>query len=275
MELGIFAKTFEGSSPEIILQQAATAGYQAVQYNMACSGIGSLPTQISDAVAAAVSAASAATGIRIAAVSATYNMTHPDLAVRANGRGAFAAIASQARTMGTDLVTVCTGSMDPVDQWRRHPENDSSEAWIEMLREFGRIIPIAEQYDLVLGIEPELSNIISSTHKARVLIDTLKSDRIKIVLDAANLFEVESDHRREHLIFEAIHVLDDAIVMAHAKDRKADGSFTAAGKGVIDFPRYVELLASIGFSGTLVTHGLAADEAAGVARYLAPLVKTA
>jgi sugar phosphate isomerase/epimerase len=268
MQLGIFAKTFEGADAEQVLRQAAAAGYDAVQYNMSCSGIGSLPTTISGKAAAAVASASAATGVIIAAVSATYNMVHPDIAVREEGRAAFSAIASKARTMGTNLVTLCTGSCDAADQWRHHPDNDTAAVWSEMLREFQILLPLAEQYDVILGVEPELANIVSSAHKARKLIDTLRSSRVKVVLDAANLFETEASRPCRDVIAEAIHLLGDSIVMAHAKDRNPDGSFTTAGTGVIDFGSYFTGLRDVGFAGAVVTHGLAAGEAPRVACFL-------
>ena len=49
MKLGIFAKTFDGDTPSVVLRAARDAGFAAVQYNMACSGLGALPTQIPDA----------------------------------------------------------------------------------------------------------------------------------------------------------------------------------------------------------------------------------
>jgi sugar phosphate isomerase/epimerase len=268
MQIGIFAKTFEGVEPDRVLRQAAAAGYTAVQYNMACSGIGSLPTEISDAAAAAVASAAVRNGVALAAVSATYNMLHPDMTLREQGRAAFAAIAAKARSIGTNLVTLCTGSRDAADQWRHHPDNDTDAAWDEMLREFEILLPLAERYDLFLGVEPELANAVSSAAKARKLIDTLRSDRIKIVLDPANLFETEAERPSRDIIAEAVERLAGSIIMAHAKDRLPDGRFTAAGKGVIDFGRYFAGLRTAGFSGTVVTHGLAADEAPEVARYL-------
>ncbi len=60
--------------------------------------------------------------------------------------------------------------------------------------------------------------------------------------------------------------------MAHAKDRAPDGSFTTAGKGVIDFPHFIACLRAAGFDGPLVTHGLSAAEAPEVARFLRDLL---
>ena len=270
MKLGIFAKTFAGDRPDQILQAAAQAGFTAVQYNMACSGIGALPASVPDAFAADVRAASLTCGMEIAAISATYNMIHPDMARRLAGRTSFAAIAAKASAMGARVLTVCSGSRDPVDQWRHHPENGSDAAWVEMLVEFGHLIRIAEQHDVLIGMEPELANVVNSAAAARRMIDTLASDRIRIVLDPANLFEVAEDRAR--VIAEAVEILGDRIVMAHAKDRNADGSFAVAGKGVVDFGHFIGRLKQVGFDGALVTHGLAAEDAAGVAAFLAGLL---
>lgn len=268
MQLGIFAKTFPGTTPLAVLQAAAAAGYGAVQYNMACSGGPSLPAEVLPETARAVRDASRQTGVAIAAISATYNMTHPDLAKRQAGRASFAAIAAQAGTMGSRLITVCSGSMDADDQWRHHPDNATPYAWRAMMDEFHALLEIADQYDLLIGVEPELANIIDSAPRARTLIDTLRSDRIRIVLDPANLAEVATPDQRRAIIADAVALLSDRIVMAHAKDRNADGSFATAGKGVVDFPHFLDALAKSGFNGSLVTHGLAVDEAAGVATYL-------
>lgn len=268
MKLGIFAKTFPGTTPLAVMQAAAAAGYASVQYNMACSGLNALPEEVSAEVAQAVRAAGIATGVEVAAISATYNMTHPDPALRRAGQDRFAAIAARAHAMGSTLLTVCSGSMDAQDQWRHHPDNDAPAAWDQMLDEFRTLIAIAERHDILIGVEPELANIVSSAEKARTLIDSLGSDRIRIVLDPANLVEVAAPDDRRQVIGDAVDLLADRIVMAHAKDRYADGGFATAGKGVVDFPHFLGKLAAIGFKGSLVTHGLAGVEAAGVAAFL-------
>jgi sugar phosphate isomerase/epimerase len=113
MRLGIFAKTFPGDTAPAVMSAARAAGYDAVQYNMACSGLSALPQAIPDEAVSALREASEATGVGVAALSATYNMIHPDPAVRDVGRAAFAAIAGAARELGTEVVTVCSGSRDP------------------------------------------------------------------------------------------------------------------------------------------------------------------
>lgn len=268
MRLGIFAKTFPGRDPVTVLRGAKDAGYACVQYNMACSGLPAMPDALSDAECAAVAETSVTTGLAISAVSGTYNMIHPDPAQRAAGMARLAVLIARARDMGTGMITLCTGTRDPEDQWRHHSENGSAQAWADLLDEMAKACTLAEAQGIRLGIEPELSNVVRDAAAARRLIDTLQSPALVVVLDPANLFEVAAPDDRRRIIAEAVDLLGDRIAMAHAKDRDAKGGFVAAGQGVVDFPHFIVRLRAVGFTGDLVTHGLTAAEAPGVAAFL-------
>jgi sugar phosphate isomerase/epimerase len=170
--------------------------------------------------------------------------------------------------MSTRLITLCTGTRDPDDQWRPHPDNGSPEAWRDLLRAMERAIGIGEAYGVDLGIEPELANVVSSAEKAKRLLDQLASPRLKIVLDPANLFETAPPERRRGIVAHAVDLLADRIVMAHAKDRTVSGRFATAGTGVIDFAHFARCLQADGYDGPLVAHGLAEAEAPSVAAFL-------
>ncbi|MFK4809890.1 sugar phosphate isomerase/epimerase family protein [Devosia sp. ZW T5_3] len=268
MRLGIFAKTFPGADPITVLAQAKAAGFASVQYNMACSGLPSMPDAITPAQAQAVHHAAEQTGLAIAAVSGTYNMIHPDPAIRAKGLARLEILAASSAAMGTTLITLCTGTRDPHDQWRRHPDNDSPEAWRDLLTEMEKATAIAERYNVRLGIEPELANVVDSAVRARQLLDAIASPSLAIVLDPANLFEHVTLPEQRDIIAHAVDLLADRIVMGHAKDRTVDGAFTTAGTGVLDYLHYIARLRAIGFRGDLIAHGLEADEASAVATFL-------
>ena len=273
MRLGIFAKTFAGTDPLAVLQQAGEAGYAAVHYNWACSGLPALPDDIPTAFPRAVRHASAQSGVAVVGVSATYNMIHPDPAVRATGLRRLEIIAAGSAAMGTHLVTLCTGTRDPHDQWRHHPDNASPGAWRDLLDEMAKAVLIAERHGVTLGIEPELSNVVDSAPRARQLLDTLASPTLGVVLDPANLFETGPLEEQHDLVSRAIDLLADRIVMAHAKDRTADGSFTTAGSGVLDYRHFTARLRAAGFDGDLVTHGLEAAQAPAVAAFLSGVIR--
>lgn len=268
MQIGIFAKTFAGTTPEAVLSAAAEAGFAAVHYNMACSGLPAMPDAITNAQADAVGAAAAACKVSIAGISGTYNMIHPDTRVRRTGLERLERLAAQCGRMSASLITLCSGTRDPHDQWRHHPENGSASAWKDLLTEMEKALAIAERWNLDLGIEPELANVVNGADTARALIRTLSNRRIRIVLDPANLFERATLAEQRRILSSAIDKLGGDLAMAHAKDRTADGSFIAAGKGVVDFRHFLSALKATGFDGPLVTHGLAASEAPGVATFL-------
>ena len=170
--------------------------------------------------------------------------------------------------MSIPVLTLCTGTRDVTDQWKHHPDNSSSAAWSDLVDSMQKAITIADHYNVNLGIEPELANVINSAAKARELIDELKSPRLKIIFDPANLFETEPLAEQRRIIANAIDLLAPDITMAHAKDRSAGGAFVAAGTGVMDYPHFLSELKQTGFDGPIITHGLSTAEAPMVCAFL-------
>ena len=275
MQLGIFAKTFEGVSPGPVLWQVKDAGFATAQYNMACSGLPPMPNEVPDAAVNAIREAVQESGVPLCALSATWNMIHPDLAKRAVGHRNLRVLAGVARDLGIPLLTLCTGTRDAHDQWRHHPENASPEAWRDLLASMEKALEVVEDHDLALGIEPEMSNVVSGAAQAKQLLDELKSPRLRIVLDPANLFERTTIEEQRRIISSAVETLGDRISIVHAKDRAADGAFVPAGQGVLDYRHFIRELMKLEFNGPLVTHGLTAAEAPGVARFLAHQLESA
>jgi sugar phosphate isomerase/epimerase len=146
--------------------------------------------------------------------------------------------------------------------WRRHPDNDRTEAWKDLLASLSEALAIADKYGLILAVEPEVSNVMDSAAKARRLLDELKSPRLKIISDPANLFHAGELPRMREILDEAFELLGPDIIIAHAKDLGRDGQagHEAAGAGVLDYDHYLKLLRQIGFAGPLLLHGLAESE---------------
>ena len=270
--IGIFAKTFPGRSPRDVLASARDAGFQMVQYNMTCSGLSALPGVVPTEAIDELRAASDATGVTLAALSATYNMVHPDETVRRAGQVALVALAGTAHDVGIPLLTLCTGTRDAANQWAWHPENRSPATWRMLLSSLDAAIESTEQYDRMLGIEPEPANVVESAARAKALIDELGSSRVRIVFDAANLLDTATLLAGRNAIRSALeHALSEVaehVVLVHAKDRTLDGVVVAAGRGAMDYDAYFDALAQSGVRAPIVTHGLDADAAPGVAAFL-------
>ncbi|PZV35558.1 sugar phosphate isomerase/epimerase family protein [Mesorhizobium kowhaii] len=268
MRLGIFAKTFPGAEPAAVLAAVRQAGYETTQFNLACAGLPSMPDAVPAEAVAAIRAAAQSTGVSLAAISGTYNMAHPDKAVRDDGLRRLAIVIEAAAVLDIPLVTLCTGSRNAADQWAYHPDNADPVAWSDMAAEMAKALVLAEQAGVDLGIEPEQANIVTSAKDATRLIAEMGSRHLKIVLDPANLFEHATPDETRAIVAAAIDEAAAHIAMAHAKDRYGDGRFATAGQGIVDFPDLAARLKAVGFDGALVTHGLSADEAPGVAAFL-------
>ena len=131
----------------------------------------------------------------------------------------------------------------------------------------------------MLAIEPEISNVVRSPAAARRLLDELRSPRLRVVIDPANLFDAGDPSRQvansEAVLTEAFELLAGDIVLAHAKDVTEHGAFAAAGQGDVDWERYLTLLAGGGYTGGLVMHGLDEADVAGSTAFLGGLWRPA
>lgn len=261
MQLGIFAKTFPAPTLAQNLDAVVARKLSIIQFNFACAGLPSIPDDIAPETAQQIGDEIKKRNLIIAAVSGTCNLIHPDPQKRADGIRRLAVIAGSCATLGTSLITLCTGTRDADDMWRRHPENDSPEAWRDLLASLAAVLEIAEKFNLKLGIEPETANVISSARKARRLLNELKSPRLKIVIDPANLFQPGQLTWQKEVIDDAFDLLGDSIILAHAKDvREENGvmKHVAAGKGAINFSHYLAALDDL--SVPLILHGLEPSE---------------
>jgi len=268
MQIGIFAKTFPGADPAAVLTAVRDAGYATTQFNLACAGLTSMSEAVPGEIISAIAKAAKTTGVSLAALSGTYNMAHPDRMVRDDGLRRLDVVIEAAAALAIPLVTLCTGTRDPDDQWAHHPDNSDPSAWVDMAREMEKALTLAERHGVNLGVEPEQANIVTSAADAMRLITEMGSKRLKIVLDPANLFERATVAEARTIVADAVERTAGHVAMAHAKDRHADGRFATVGQGIVDFADFIARLRRSGFDGPLVTHGLSAEEAPGVARFL-------
>lgn len=257
MQPGIFAKTFVRPSLDEVFAAVARHRIHCVQFNFSSAGLPSLPNEVDPAVPDHIRKSAMQHRIEIAAVSGTFNMIHPDASMRRDGLRKLEVIAGSCRLLGTKLVTLCTGTRDANDMWRGHPENDSDDAWHDLTTTLTKALTTAAKHDITLGIEPETGNVINSARKARRLLDEMKSPRLKIIFDAANLFGPSDLRRMTEILEEAVDLLGPDIGLVHAKELGAGHAHNLQlGKGVLDWDRYVALLREANYTGPWIIHGV-------------------
>ena len=258
MQLGIFAKTFARPSVEEVFGAVAKHHLRCAQFNFSCAGLPGLPEHIELELARRIRKTAEERRISIAAVSGTFNMIHPNTLKRREGLRGLEVLAAACSRIDTQVITLCTGTRDPEDMWRRHPDNDRPEAWRDLHVTLTKALTIADKHGVTLGLEPETGNVIDSARKARRLLDEFQSPRLKIVMDAANLFHPGELPRMSEVVEEAFDLLGRDLVMAHAKGLPGDGHSNSPvpGDDALDWELIFSCLRKSGFDGPVILHGV-------------------
>ncbi|MEE2754287.1 MAG: sugar phosphate isomerase/epimerase family protein [Candidatus Latescibacterota bacterium] len=269
MKVGVFSTVFQRNCLEDVLEGIVNARIPVTQFHMSCAGIDQIPEQIPEGLCKRIRTAFEARGIEIGGLSGTFNMIDRDLDAREAGFRGLEQLTSHARDLCTSVVTLCSGTMADY-LWRSHPDNDGAEAWEQMIGSMARAAAIAEEHNVYVAFEPEVSNVIDSAVKAKLAIDTVASPKLKVCIDGANLFHKGELPRMDEILDEAFDLIGEHIVFAHAKDLSNDGEagHDAAGTGFLNYDRYLELLDKAGYTGAVVLHSLIEEQVPGCKVFL-------
>ncbi|MCZ3374346.1 sugar phosphate isomerase/epimerase family protein [Rhizobium sp. AG207R] len=261
--LGLLSPEFPSSTLEANLNAMAAAGATGVQLDLVNAVGDTFPENLTDTQIAAIKDGFAANRLVLSALSGTYNMIDPDPVKRAKGAQALDRLIALAPKLGTRVVTLCTGSRDPDDMWRRHEASDSPEAWQDLLVTTRQAVRTAEDHGIFLGVETEVGNSINTVRKARRLLDEVGSPSLKIIMDGANIFQKGELPRMREKLDEAFELLGADIVLAHAKDLDRDGEagHVPAGLGRLDYPYYLKKMQESGYQGSIILHALKPEQA--------------
>lgn len=104
-----------------------------------------------------------------------------------------------------------------------------------LLNNYKRLAKMADKYNVTVALETCVLDIIPSAKRARDFINQVGSDRIKILLDPANLIANSSEE-------DMFHYLKEHIAYFHGKDRKVNDAYgRIIGDGDINWPLFLKL----------------------------------
>lgn len=188
-------------------------------------------------------------GLRIAALAGYYNVVDPDPARLKLGNARMdSLIANWKRLGGSPVVSLETGTCNKTNQFMEAPENYEEPAYLAVRRAFERMAREAEKTGALVAIEPYWRNIIDSARRAERLFKEVKSPSLKLTMDPCNYYRNEDLPNMGPMLEDMFRRVGGETVIAHAKDVKAAGKeqeLPAAGLGVMDYPRYLRLLAGL------------------------------
>ena len=270
---GVCSTDFESAAhtpyaAEVLFRKMKERGFEAVQFAFSSiaetdftpNGQIEIPAVIPSAAIQAVRENAEKYGIPVEVINGTFNMAHPDRDIREEGIRRFEILCRAAKELGAKYISLCSGTRNADHLWSPHPDNDTQEAWNDMLDTVSRCTKIAEEYGITLAVESEASNIISTPERARRLMDTVGSPNLKMILDCANLFHAGEAHKENvrEILEHAFALYGNDIVLAHGKDiREGDGiDFCGTGLGIVDFAYTAALLEQYDFTGNMFLHGI-------------------
>lgn len=270
-EFGIFARVFPAGSARVVAQAVAAAGYSLAQLNLRALGLSTIPgaDDWCEIEPATIRADFAASGIGCWGLSCSYNMAHPDPALRRVGTLAAIDLIGRATEFGVSAVTLCTGSRDAVRMWAFHPDNSTEAAWRDMRAELDLLLSAAARAGVVLAIEPERGNIVRDAAAAVRLYSELGTDAslVGIVADSANLLAGVSPRDHHDVLEDSFTSLADHIVCLHAKDL-VPWADTLDGHGVVDYDQVATLYSRLDLHAPVIVQDVTAAQAAGALTFL-------
>ena len=122
---------------------------------------------------------------------------------------------------------------------------DSEAAFQLFLRCVAPLVRCAEEEGALLAIEPVACHIVNTPERMDRALDALKSDHVRVILDAVNLLTRHNHDKADAIVEEAIRRFGDRVAVLHMKDYTVDPDAfmtkaCACGTGLM---RYDRLLA--------------------------------
>jgi len=276
MRLGIRGHDLGKDTPVNFAKSVVDAKLESIQLVLpkAIDFPSEVPPILNDDLTTAVKHALVEHGVKVAMMGAYFNPIHSDKELVAKTVENFKNHLKKAKFFGTDYVGTETGSYND-DQWTWHENNDSEEAFQEVLRVFRELLPVAAEAGTFLTIEPAYHHVISTPARLKRLVDELDSPHVRVIFDLFNLLHKGNTDEQRVLVDEMVENFNDKIVIVHAKDFiLADGELVqvAPGKGNLDYPYLISRLRTLQTTPDIVLEGVVGEDIAFSREFLSGLL---
>ena len=140
----------------------------------------------------------------------------------------------------------CVGTETPATDGAEGEACRTEEYYRLFLDRIRPVVRTAEETGTILAIEPVCSHIIHGTAQAERMLEDLKSDSVRIILDAVNLIDSAHTAEADNLIRDAVRRLGDRVTVLHMKDFVPDPGAARpkpvpCGQGQMDYRELLRL----------------------------------
>lgn len=142
-----------------------------------------------------------------------------------------------ASVLGCGVVGTETGAVNV--EYKYEPANHTEEAFNLFIENLKPIVKYAEQFGVIVAIEPVWKHIVCTIERARKVLDAIDSPNLQIIFDPVNVLYTGNIDRQDEIIEQAFDLLRDDIAVVHCKDYVVEGDelkSIAAGTGGLNYP---------------------------------------
>ncbi len=97
-------------------------------------------------------------------------------------------------------------------------ENDSEEAYAQLLKSIKELAQYAKEYGVTIGIEGVYFHVINTPEKLARLIDDVNMENVKVIFDPCNYITINNYTKQDEMINTMFDLLGDKIAIIHVKD---------------------------------------------------------
>ena len=261
LKLGIFTGVYASLPIEEAARRIAADGFHGVVLESGFADVRFDPWAPDWDKARQITSTLAKHNLKVAGLFAYYNVVDPDAARRQRGEQRMQVLIENWKQLGCPILSTETGTFNEKSEWVESPENATEQGYQACRAALEKLTRAAKKHGAIISIEAYWRNVIDSIARTeRVLRDV---PGLKLVMDPCNYFRKDELSQMDPMLEDMFRRLGKQIVLAHAKDVKAlaDGTdLPAAGRGVLDYPLYLRLLAGLNRELFLIIEHLTLDD---------------
>ena len=250
LKLAIFTGVYAGLPMEEAARRIKADGFGAVALEGVFADVRFDPLAPDWNAADKITSCLERNGIKVVGLYGYYNVVAPNPQTRQRGEQRMQFLIENWKRLGSNNISTETGSLNPQSEWNDSPENATEAAYQRCRASLEKFARLAEKTGAVVSIEPYWKNVIGSVERTERLFRDIPSPALKLVMDPCNYFRKAQLAQMQTMLKDIFQRVGNQTVLAHAKDVKAaanadDTELPAAGKGVLDYPLYLRLLAQL------------------------------
>ncbi|QBD77142.1 sugar phosphate isomerase/epimerase [Ktedonosporobacter rubrisoli] len=259
MKLGVFTQWIKADSIEELALRIRQLGLQCVVLD----SFPGLPIDLDNptpAICSRIKAAFAQAKVEIAAVGGYSNLAHPDPQIRQAIHTRFQGLIRLSAAIGAPMLCTEVGTYDAQDEWNWNPANATEQALNDLIASVRPLVAYAQDYGVLLGIEPYVMTIINTPQRAVSFVEALDIHQVRIVADPAGMLTRGTLDEQSSFLPAAFHAISPYIGLVHVEDCRPDpaGHFfwLPAGQGLLEYPLFMDLLLQARYDGPFILEHL-------------------